>query len=141
MGGGEVYLALQRGTVDAGISSMTSFVDRKYYEVTKYITEPNFMFGLYACVINLNKWNSLSPDVQKILNAAGEKTQTWGRNEVEKSDSTAQAELKKRGMEVYDLPKAEKEAWRKALKPVYDVVLQKCGEAGPKMFESANKAR
>jgi tripartite ATP-independent transporter DctP family solute receptor len=141
MGGGEVYLALQRGTVDAGISSMTSFVDRKYYEVTKYITEPNFMFGLYACVMNLDKWNKLSPDVQKILRAAADKTQQWGRNEVEKSDSAAVAELKKRGMEVYDLPKAEKEAWRKALKPVYDVVLQKCGDAGPKMFESANKAR
>ena len=141
MGGGEVYLALQRGTVDAGISSVTSFVDRKYYEITKYITEPNFMFGLYACVINLNKWNSLPPDVQKILKAAGEKTQEWGRGEVEKSDSTALAELKKRGMDVYDLPKAEKEAWRNALKPVYDVVLKSCGADGQKMFDSANKAR
>jgi tripartite ATP-independent transporter DctP family solute receptor len=141
MGGGEVYLALQRGTVDAAISSMTSFVDRKYFEVTKYITEPNFMFGLYACVINLNKWNSLSADVQKILKAAGNKTQEWGRQEVEQSDSRAMQELKSKGMEVYDLPKAEKEAWRDALKPVYDLVLQKSGDEGPKMFESANKAR
>jgi tripartite ATP-independent transporter DctP family solute receptor len=141
MGGGEVYLALQRGTVDAGMSSITSFVDRKYYEVTKYITEPNFAFGLYACVINLNKWNSLSPDVQKIIMAAGDKTQEWGRKEVQKSDVTALEELKKKGMNIYDLPKAEKEVWRIALKPVYDVVLQKCGDAGPKMFESANKAR
>jgi tripartite ATP-independent transporter DctP family solute receptor len=141
MGGGEVYLALQRGTVDAAISSMTSFVDRKYFEVTKYITEPNFMFGLYACVINLDKWNSLPADIQKILKAAGDKTQEWGRQEVEKSDSGAMQELKSKGMEIYELPKAEKEAWRKALKPVYDLVLQKSGDAGPKMFESANKAR
>ena len=49
--------------------------------------------------------------------------------------------MKKRGMDVYDLPKAEKEAWRNALKPVYDVVLKSCGADGQKMFDSANKAR
>ena len=141
MGGGEVYLALQRGTVDGAISSLTSFVDRKYYEVTKYVTEPNFAFGLYACMINLNKWNSLPPHIQKILLAAGQKTQEWGRKEVEKSDLAALDELKKKGMEIHFLQKTEKEAWRKACKPVYDLVIQKAGPLGPKMFELANKLR
>lgn len=141
MGGGEVYMALQRGTVDGGISSITSFVDRKYYEVTKYVTEPNFLFGLYACMINLNKWNGLPPDVQKILLTAGEQTQEWGRKEVQKVDAEALEELKRKGMEIYYLPKAEKEVWRKALKPVYDLVIKKAGDTGPKMFELADKAR
>ncbi len=141
MGGGEVYMALQRGTVDGGISSITSFCDRKYYEVTKYVTEPNFLFGLYACMINLNMWNGLSADAQKVLVAAGKETQEWGRKEVQKVDGEALEELKKKGMEIYDLPKAEKELWRKALEPVYDLVIKKAGDVGPRMFEIADRAR
>jgi tripartite ATP-independent transporter DctP family solute receptor len=141
LGGGEVYLALQRGTVDGAISSLTSFCDRKYYEVTKYVTEPNFMFGLYGGLINLNKWNSLPPDVQKVLLTAGEQTRDWGRKEVEKSDSGALEELKKKGMDIYSLSPAEKDRWRKALKPVYDLVISKAGDQGPKMYEIADKAR
>jgi TRAP-type C4-dicarboxylate transport system substrate-binding protein len=141
MGGGEVYMALQRGTVDGAISSITSFCDRKYYEVTKYVTEPNFLFGLYACMINLNKWNGLSADAQKVLVAAEKETQEWGRKEVQKVDGEALEELKKKGMEIYSLPKAEKELWRNALKPVYELVIKKAGDVGPRMFEIADKAR
>jgi tripartite ATP-independent transporter DctP family solute receptor len=141
LGGGEVYLALQRGTVDGAISSLTSFCDRKYYEVTKYVTEPDFMFGLYGAFINLSKWNSLPADVQKVLLTAGKDTQDWGRGEVEKSDAAALNELQKKGMEVYSLPKAEKDRWRKALKPVYDIAIQKVGESGQKMYELADKLR
>jgi len=141
MGGGEVYMALQRGTVDGAIASLTSFCDRKYYEVTKYVTEPNFMFGVYACMVNLNKWNSLPAEVQKILNAAGEDTQEWGRKEVQKMDGEALEELKKKGMEIHSLPAAEKEIWRKACKPAYDTVIKKAGDLGQKMFDLTDKAR
>jgi tripartite ATP-independent transporter DctP family solute receptor len=141
MGGGEVYMALQRGTVDGGIASVTSFCDRKYYEVTKYVTEPGFMFGLYACLINLKKWNELPPEAQKALLAAGKDTQEWARKEVQKVDAESLEELKKHGMEVYYLPKAERELWRKAFQTVYDLVVTKAGDVGPKMFDLANKAR
>jgi tripartite ATP-independent transporter DctP family solute receptor len=141
MGGGEVYMALQRGTVDGGISSLTSFCDRKYYEVAKYVTEPNFLFGLYACMVNLNRWKALTSENQKVLLTAGKETQEWGRKEVQKVDGEALEELKKKGMEIYDLPKTEKDLWRRALKPIYDLVVKKAGNAGPRMFEIAEKAR
>jgi tripartite ATP-independent transporter DctP family solute receptor len=141
MGGGEVYMALQRGTVDGAISSVASFCDRKYYEVTKYITEPDFMFAVYGCLMNLKKWNDLPADVQKILLTAGKETQEWGRGEIQKVEGEALDELKKHGMGIYSLPKKEKELWRNVCKPVYDLVIKKAGDLGPKVFELAEKAR
>ena len=140
LSGGEVYMALQRGTIDGGISSFTSFVDRKYFEVTKHITVTPFMLPMYLGMMNLKKWNELPPDVQKIILTAGKETQEWGRKEIQKMDREALKVLKSK-MEVYHLPKAEQESWRKACKPVYDLFLQKRGESGRELLELAGKAR
>ena len=63
LGGGEVYLALQRGTIDGANSGMSSFWERKYYEVTKYISCPDFTLGMFVVLINKKKWDSLPADV------------------------------------------------------------------------------
>ena len=141
MGGGEVYMALQRGTVDGGISSVTSFRDRKYYEVTKYVTEPGLTHGIYAGLINLKKWNALPPDVQQILLTAGKDTQAWAREEVQKMDKESIEELKKQGMEIYYLPKDEKALWRKAVKPTEDLIVTKSGDLGRKLIKMAEDVR
>ena len=141
MGGGEVYMALQRGTVDGGISSVTSFRDRKYYEVTKYVTEPGLTYGIYAGLMNLKKWNELPADVQKMLLAAGKDTQAWARQEVQKMDKEAMEELKNKGMEIYFLPKDEKALWRKAVKPTEDLIISKSGDLGRKLIKLAEDVR
>jgi len=141
MGGGEVYMALQRGTVDGAVSSVTSFRDRKYFEVTKHVTEPGTFFPPYLCVMNLKKWNGLSPDHQKILLEAGKDAQAWARKEVLKESQESIQDLKKHGMEVYYLPKEEKELWKKACKPVDNIVISKTGDVGRKLLAVAEKVR
>jgi TRAP-type C4-dicarboxylate transport system substrate-binding protein len=141
MGGGEVYMALQRGTVDGGISSVTSFRDRKYYEVTKYVAEPGFDYGIYAGLMNLKKWNELPAEMQKMILAAGKDTQGWARQEVQKMDKEAMEELKNKGMEIYFLPKDEKALWRKACKPTEDLIIRKSGELGRKLIKLAEDVR
>ena len=142
MGGGEVYMALQRGTVDAAISTLSSFYDRKYYEVTKYLTVPSMPGPIYGGVINLQKWQSLPADVKEIIMAAGRDTQDFARKEVKKMDAESIELLKKKGMEIYNLPPEEREKWKKASVPqVQKVVLEKVGEKAKKMMEAAEKLK
>jgi TRAP-type C4-dicarboxylate transport system substrate-binding protein len=141
MGWGEVYLALQRNTVDGAISSVTSFRDRKYYEVTKHVTEPGMFYAPYACVMNLKKWKQLPADMQKILQAAGKDTLEWGRKEVQKETKESIDELAQKGMEIYYLPAGEKELWRKTGKPVQEVFVRKVGDQGKKLLEIGEKLR
>ncbi|MCX5818754.1 MAG: TRAP transporter substrate-binding protein DctP [Deltaproteobacteria bacterium] len=141
MGGGEVYMALQRGTVDAGMSSVSSFYTRKYYEVTKYLSGVGAEYGMDACLINLDRWNSLPPDVKQILQSAGKETVVWARQEAVKIDTDYQQLLKDKGMDVYNLPKDEQARWKKASKPVEDYIVKRCGDLGPKLMEAIEKVR
>jgi tripartite ATP-independent transporter DctP family solute receptor len=141
MGGGEVYMALQRGTVDGAVSSVTSFRDRKYFEVTKHVTEPGTFFPPYLCVMNLKKWNGLSAEHKKILLDAGKDTQAWARKEVLKESAESIQDLKKNGMEIYYLPKEERALWQKICKPVDNIVISKTGDLGRKLLALAEKVR
>ena len=142
MGGGEVYMALQRGTVDGATSSVTSFRDRKYYEVTKYISAIGYNYGLYGVLMTLHKFNGLPADVQKMLLAAGKDTQEWHRKEVLKMVAEAIEDLKKNGMEIYTLPKEERELWKKAtLKSAEDLLITKTGDGGRKLIQLGEDAR
>ena len=141
LGGGEVYMALQRGTVEGAITGVNAMYDRKFFEVTKYVIEPGISFAVYGVIVNLKKWNELAKAQQEIMLAAGKEIQTWGRQEVLELDSMFLKKLKEHNMDIYVLPKEEKERWRAACKPVYDVVAGKTGEQGKKMMEVAEKLR
>lgn len=142
MGGGEVYMALQRGTVDAAISTLSSFYDRKYYEVVKYLTVPSMPGPIYGGVINLKKWESLPADVKEIVMAAGKDTQEFARKEVKKMDAESIELLKQKGMEITFLTQTEREKWKKASVPqVQKVVLERVGDRAKKMMEQADKLK
>jgi tripartite ATP-independent transporter DctP family solute receptor len=140
--GGEFYMAVQRGTVDGGHTSVTSIHDRKFFEICKYVTEPGFLFPMYGILINRDKWNKLPSDIQKFLLEAAKETRDWGRNEVQKMQTEILDTLQKKGMTVYYLPKEEKVRWRKACEPVYDTVIKKAGDPlGKTLMEQIEKVR
>ncbi len=141
LGGGEVYMALQRGTIDGAVSGTTSFWERKYYEVTKYITHADYAFAMFGVLMNLKKWNELPPDIQKVFAACSQEAQEWGRKEAEKMDKDCLELLKGKGMEIYVLPEKEKERWRKANEPVFNVFLKRTGEKGKMLLELVEKSR
>lgn len=142
MGGGEVYMALQRGTVDGAISTLSSFYDRKYFEVTKHLTVPSMPGPIYGGVINLKRWETLPADVREILNTAGKETQEFARKEVKKMDAESIELLKQKGMDIHYLSRDERERWKKASVPqVQKVVMERVGERAKKLMEQADKAR
>lgn len=64
---GEVYSALQRGVVDATGWTQIGLIDLKWNEFLNYRIEPCFFSTDLGVIVNLDKWNSLSPEAQKIL--------------------------------------------------------------------------
>lgn len=75
MGVGDVYSALQRGTVQGALGGLGGAVGLKHYEVTDNMFVPNGVMGtlIHAYVMNLDRFESMSPEHQQaILEAAGE---------------------------------------------------------------------
>ncbi len=63
----EVYSGLERGVVDATGWTQIGLIDLKWNEFLNYRIEPCFFSTDLGVIVNLDKWNSLSPEAQKIL--------------------------------------------------------------------------
>ena len=61
----DVYLALERGTLDAAANNWSSVMSYRWVEVAKYPIEMNFMGGYFSMMImNDKSWKKLTPEVQ-----------------------------------------------------------------------------
>ena len=72
----EVFTALQQGTVDGQENPYGIIVGNKFEEVEKYCVETRHSFTPYYVVMNLDRWNSLTPEQQEaVAKAMAEATQ------------------------------------------------------------------
>ncbi len=78
--GGEVYLALERGVIDAAeFSSPAMNYPMGFDEITKYVIEPGVHQPSVQCAlfINMDSWNKLPDDLKWIVKTAAKETQLW----------------------------------------------------------------
>lgn len=136
MGAGEVYMALQRGTIDGASSGTTAMVSRKFYEVSKYLTVNNASFTEFPLVVNLKFWNSLPEPTRKLIQDAASESEDKIRTEAEKQDKDALKELEAKGMIVYNVPAEELPQWKKAAEPVWELFKKNSGSLGTKALEA-----
>ena len=66
---GEVVPALEKGVVDCGITGTMPAYKAKWPEVTQTLFRLPVGFTVGFLVVNLNTWNKLSPDTQKLIQA------------------------------------------------------------------------
>ena len=79
----EVYVALERGILDAGVTAGSAGYGQRWYEVTDYLVGPIEARGHVILAMNLDQWNILPEDLQKILLEEGQRTEeeTWNGTE------------------------------------------------------------
>jgi TRAP-type mannitol/chloroaromatic compound transport system substrate-binding protein len=78
--GGEVYLALERGVIDAAEFSTPAInYPMGFDEITKYVIQPGIHQPSVQCAILINKdvWKKLPDDLKWIVDAAAKETQLW----------------------------------------------------------------
>jgi len=78
--GGEVYLALERGVIDAAEFSTPAInYPMGFDEITKYVLEPGVHQPSVQCSVFFNKdaYNKLPDDLKYIIDIAAKETQLW----------------------------------------------------------------
>lgn len=78
--GGEVYLALERGVIDAAEFSTPAInYPMGFDEITKYVIEPGVHQPSVQCAFFINKdaWDKLPADLKWIVDTAAKETQLW----------------------------------------------------------------
>ncbi|MFC5602740.1 DctP family TRAP transporter solute-binding subunit [Sporosarcina koreensis] len=139
MGGGEVYMALQRDTVDGATSGTTAMLQRKYDEVTKYLTINNYAYLEFLLAVNKDYWDGLPAKTQDLLTEVAAETEAWIREQAEKEDSESAKALEEKGMDVYVVPEDELDVWKDAAAPVRDVFVKNAGDLGQELLDMVDK--
>lgn len=75
----EVYNGLQQGVVEGQENSIANIETSKFYEVQKYMTKTNHAYHTYAAIMNKRAWESLPPDLQKIVQEAFDHSRDYAR--------------------------------------------------------------
>ena len=123
----DIYTSLERGLIDGRWCDWECAWTWKAYEVTKYRTD-NIGLGVNTniVVMNLDSWNSLPPDIQKIIdeNTGFDKSRSCGAMFEALPDEFLPKLLdydqKAGNPEIYSLPESERERWVEAVGPVCD---------------------
>ncbi|QSQ08290.1 Solute-binding protein [Koleobacter methoxysyntrophicus] len=136
---GELFTALQQGTVDAQENPISLIYTSKFYEVQKYCTLSGHVYAPTAVLINNDFYNSLPEDLQKIIREAAVAYRDYQRELAGQQDTEFIAKLKEAGMQVNELTPEQKKAFVEATKVVYEQFESKIGKDLIEMARAANK--
>jgi TRAP-type C4-dicarboxylate transport system substrate-binding protein len=104
--------ALQKGVVKGLYSSLEAMKDFKFAETCKYVTLTNTVIYPFAVVMNMDKWNSLPKDVQKVMDDLRVEQAKWTGNYMDNHVKTAVEWSKNtQSVEFIELKKEEKAKW------------------------------
>ena len=113
----EVYDALRKNTVDGALVGPETLSMYKFTEVVKYCTEVSFIAPnmVTLAFMNLNRYNSLSPDIKKVFDETSEKYIDIMGQEIEKKSLEAFDYAKQNNVELITIPAAEQPQWQSAM--------------------------
>ena len=113
---GELYTALEQGTVDAQENPLVNIDASRFYEVQKHLAITGHFYSPSMLLVSEIFFQSLTPAQKKALEEAGIAARDYERNLSIEGDKTCESELVKKGMIVTHPGKAE---FVKAVAPVY----------------------
>lgn len=113
---GEIFTALQLGTIDAEVQNLANVLFDKHYEVAKFINTTIPFFYLEPMLMSASVYKKLPEDIRKAIDECALEAAKWQRAEYLKlRDSQYIPELKKNGVKFVE---SDLETWRKALESV-----------------------
>lgn len=112
----EVFVALQTGVMDGQENPLAQIYPARFYEVQKYLSMTGHVYTP-AYVTAGASWSRLPADVQKVLSDTAKEMQPVVYKIAADLDESLLKKLKDAGMKVNE---ADKDAFIKASKPIYD---------------------
>ncbi len=134
---GELYQALQTGVVDGQENPITHVYTQKFYEVQRYMTLTDHSYHGYVVIANKKFWESLPPDIRKLLTSALDDTTAYFYQMAKLENDEALEAIRKIGrMEIHTPTPQEMGEWKRAFGRVHREME---GRVGKELLESIYK--
>lgn len=121
----EVFTALQQGTVDGQENPLAMIDANKFYEVQKYLSMSGHIYNTSTLIVNPTLWESLSAEDQQAFQEAAVVGSQECRRLMDEQEEEMLARFEEAGVEINEV---DKDAFREALKPIYDKYIEACGD-------------
>lgn len=120
MGWPDIYLALERGTIDAATTNWAASISWNWPEVAAHPIDISIMGGFFCgIVMNNASWDGLSPDVQeRWTEIAGRYSKRFSKS-YDDGDSGAKEKWEKAGRTIHVFAQDEKQRLAEALLPIW----------------------
>jgi TRAP-type C4-dicarboxylate transport system substrate-binding protein len=118
---GEVYTALQTGTIDGGENPLSTLYSRKHYEVSKYLLMSGHERVVNMWITSSAVYNKMTPQQQALLSSTGEEVGIEYNNEQTSSEKEyMQKMIKEGGITVTEMTPELEKLFKDATRSFYD---------------------
>lgn len=125
MAWGEVYTALQQGTIDGQENPIPIIYNMKVYEVQKYLALTGHFYSPSLLLMSQKSFDKLTTEQKKIIKNAAVKAAAYEREQIKVQEDEQLSKLEELGMVV---TRPDKNALREATKGVYNKYEDKFGK-------------
>ncbi|WP_306154234.1 TRAP transporter substrate-binding protein, partial [Roseovarius sp. MMSF_3281] len=133
---GELYIALQRGTVDGTITGQGAVVGFKWSEVLKGGILANVMMTSTGPILNRDRFNSLPSEYQEILSEEMASVEEDLRNYMPEYTENLHEGLREEGLSLVDpSPELYEQLRNAAVNETYPAWAERAGPKGLQMLE------
>lgn len=130
---GELYLALQQGTVDGQENPLIAIKNRSLYEVQNYLSLSNHVYTPVTLAMNGRKYDSLTDEQKAAVKEAALEAAKYTRGLGAEADQSLLSELSE-SLEVNEIDLA---AFQAASEPVYEGIAEVSGAEIAARFREA----
>ena len=116
----EVIGTLQQGTIDGQENPLSVIVSVKLDEVQKYLTLSGHVYSPAMLLVSKPFWDGLSDDDKVVFEEGAAEAVAAMRSYVDDVEQSGVATLKERGMQVNELSKEQKAAFRASIESAYE---------------------
>lgn len=106
MASGEIFTALQQGTIDGNEAPLSNMLTNRWWEVEKNITNSKHLYAFIAICVSDNAWNSIPDDVKPAFQRAIDRGVAYQRNLLLETNEKAVEELQKLGCTFHEIDRA-----------------------------------
>lgn len=119
----DLYMGLKTGVADGQENPWVNVAGMKFYEVQKYFTEINYQFHPDPFYVNLEWYNALPQEYQKILQECTTEMMEVNNKAIADNQNAA-LDVIRANAEVYTLTDEERQAFKEGVEVVYDDYLK-----------------
>lgn len=117
MPAGEVYTALQQGTIDGADGSFTGIYTSSFYEVAQHGSLTDHALAIAVLAVSEQWFTSLPEDLQDAVATAAEESQETQRAAMRRAEEENKASAESEGVTWSEI---DREAFRERMEPVWD---------------------